>query len=55
MVEVPRPRSQHELAERFPLVTDSATVTCHEPMDRSRNRDVLAALQDLLGAVGESA
>lgn len=53
-MEIPRHRSQHERAARLPLVTDSGTVTVHEPLDRSRNDAVLAAIRQRLAAsVGE--
>ncbi|MFB6191906.1 MAG: FAD-binding oxidoreductase [Haloarculaceae archaeon] len=55
MDPVPRHMSQHERAARLPLVTDEATVTLHEPMDRSRNRAVLEAVRaELADAGGES-
>lgn len=47
-MEIPRHLDQHERAARLRLVTDSGTVTLHEPMDRSRNKAVLAAIRDLL-------
>lgn len=53
-MEIPRHLSQHERAKRLPLVTDSGTVTVHEPLDRSRNHAVLAAIRERLDAsVGE--
>jgi CDP-4-dehydro-6-deoxyglucose reductase len=55
MDPVPRHASQHERAERLRLVTDEATVTLHEPMDRGRNRTVLDAIRrELADAGGES-
>ncbi|MFB6074200.1 MAG: ferredoxin--NADP reductase [Haloarculaceae archaeon] len=52
---VPRHMDAHERAERMPLVTDEATVTLHEAMDRSRNRDVLAAIREHLEHDGDPA
>lgn len=54
-MDVPRHAPARERAESLPLVTDSATVTCHEPMDRGRNREVLAALREEVAAVGDAA
>lgn len=53
-MDVPRHAPARERAEALPLVTDSATVTLHEPMDSGRNREVLAALRDEVAAVGEA-
>jgi len=47
-MEIPRHLNQHERARRLPLVTDSGTVTLHESLDRSRNKQVLAAVRDRL-------
>lgn len=47
--------SQHERAERLPLITESATVTAIEPMDRSRNDAVLRAIRETLDAAGSAA
>ncbi|MFB6141898.1 MAG: FAD-binding oxidoreductase [Halorientalis sp.] len=55
MDRVPRHLSQHERAEQLRLVTDSATVTLHEAMDSSRNREVLDALRRELDGVGDAA
>jgi CDP-4-dehydro-6-deoxyglucose reductase len=52
MEPIPRHVNQHERARELTLVTDSATVTVHEPMDRSRNREVLTALRRELARVG---
>lgn len=53
MERVPRHLSQHERAEQLRLVTDSATVTVHEAMDNSRNREVRDALRGALASVGD--
>lgn len=42
-MEIRRHLSQHDAAEELPLVSDSATVTSVEPMDRDRTDEVLAA------------
>lgn len=44
--------SQHESATRLPLITKSATVTQVEAMDRSRNNEVLRAIQETLDTSG---
>lgn len=53
-MDVPRHASAHERAEELPLVTDSATVTLHEPMDRGRNDEVLSAIREEVAAVGDA-
>lgn len=44
--------SQHERADRLPLVTESATVTAVEPLDHNRTNDVVEAVVDLLATHG---
>ncbi len=53
-MDVPRHASALERAEELPLVTESATVTVHEAMDRGRNDEVRAALRERVASVGEA-
>lgn len=52
-MDVPRHSTALERAAELPLVTESATVTLHEAMDRGRNDEVLPALRALLAGVGD--
>ncbi|WP_276271675.1 FAD-binding oxidoreductase [Haloarcula litorea] len=47
-MDVPWHLPEEERARQLPLVTDSATVTLVEAMDRSRNKEVLSAVRDQL-------
>ena len=48
MPEVPRHLNHHERANQLPLVSERATVTCIEAMDRGRNDEVLGAIRERL-------
>ncbi|WP_135302701.1 FAD-binding oxidoreductase [Haloarcula amylovorans] len=50
-MEVREHLSQHERAEQLPLVTESATVTLAEAMDRNRTEEVEDAIREQLEAV----
>ncbi|MFB6189725.1 MAG: ferredoxin--NADP reductase, partial [Halapricum sp.] len=52
-MDVPRHMSQHERAERLPLVTDEATVTLVDPLDESRNDEVLSEIRERLDDTGD--
>jgi CDP-4-dehydro-6-deoxyglucose reductase len=54
MPQIPRHANQHQRAAALELVTESATVTHHEAMDRSRNSEVRGAIREWLAAAGGS-
>lgn len=54
-MEVREHLSQHETVRTLPLITESATVTAVEPMDRSRNGEVIRTIREMLEANGNEA
>jgi CDP-4-dehydro-6-deoxyglucose reductase len=54
-MEVREHLSQHETVRTLPLITESATVTAVEPMDRSRNSEVIRTIRATLEEYGNEA